>query len=178
MIASRAIGGMLLALALGSPVAATRAQVLQPSQCRAAETVVYSCRFGASVGSLCGSKGKLSYRFGPAGRAAIDIASDAKWSNVRTGTVIGGGGGRQNYARFNRDGYDYVVFEATAGQLTDVPGKRWSGIHVQQGDKDVSTLECKGRATLLRGGFSDLSRFKPAGVEDTEDTDPRFDMWF
>lgn len=165
-----------LALAVGSSVAARRAGS-QPSQCRTGENVVYSCRFGAAVGSLCGSKGKLSYRFGPPGRPAIDIASDARWSNVRTATITGSGG-FQHHIRFTRDGFDYIVFYAIAGQYAEVPNKSWSGIHVGRGDRDVRDLACRGRPTMPPPGLGDLDRFLPAGVPSIEEPDDRYNMWY
>jgi hypothetical protein len=121
------------------------------TQCRAGETVLYSCRFGRAVGSACLGAPGIHYRFGPPGRPAIDIANDAQWSNVHIGFVIGGGGGHQTHIRFTAGRHHYIVFEGQAGQLTDIPGRRWSGIAVLAGDDGrniVATHECRSRPIL------------------------------
>jgi hypothetical protein len=161
-------------LTLMAPAAAPVPAAPSPvpaSQCRAGEKIVYTCGFGKSVGSICANGGKLHYRYGPAGRPAIDIASDAKWSNVRRGFIVGGGGGSQRHLRFTRDGHSYVVFWGVGGQYTQVPGKTWSGIHVSEGKTDLATLRCK-RAASPSDDWEDLAYDAP------EEDDPQFEMWF
>jgi len=161
--------GLALTLAAPAAVPVTAAPSPTPaSQCRAGETVVYTCGFGKSVGSVCSGGGKLHYRYGPAGKPDIAIASAPDWSNVRRKVVVGGGGGSQPYLRFTRADYSYVVFWGTAGNLTERPGKLWSGIHVRRGDKDLATLSC-------RGGAHPVGRITDAVPEDT---DLSFDMWY
>lgn len=82
--------------------------------------------------------------------------------------MVGGGGGSQPYLRFTRADYSYVVFWGTAGNLTERPGRLWSGIHVRRGDKDLATLSC-------RSGAHPVGRIPDAVPEDT---DPGFDMWY
>ena len=159
-----------LALMLAAPAAApvTAAPGAPASQCRAGETVVYTCGFGKSVGSICSGGGKLHYRYGPPGKPDIAIASTGDWSNVRRKVVVGGGGGSQPYLRFTRADYSYVVFWGTAGNLTERPGKLWSGIHVRRGDKSLATLSCG-------SGAHPVGRIPDAVPEDT---DPGFDTWY
>lgn len=162
-----------LALVLAAPAAApvTAAPAGPVSQCRAAEIVVYTCGFGKSVGSICANGGKLHYRYGPLGKPAIDIASDGKWSNVRRGFIVGGGGGSQRHLRFIRGDHSYVVFWGVGGQYTQVPGATWSGIHVSEGKTDLATLRCK-RAASPSNDWEDLAHDAP------EEDDPQFEMWF
>ncbi|MDC7811169.1 hypothetical protein [Sphingomonas koreensis] len=160
-----------LALMLAAPAAAPVTAAPSPapaSQCRAGEAVVYTCNFGKSAGSVCSGGGKLHYRYGPPGKPDIAIASTPDWSNVRRKVVVGGGGGSQPYLRFTRADYSYVVFWGTAGNLTERPGRLWSGIHVRRGDKDLATLSC-------RSGAHPVGRIPDAVPEDT---DPGFDMWY
>ena len=159
-----------LALVLAAPAAApvVAAPSTPAGQCSAGETVVYSCGFGKSVGSVCSGGGKLHYRYGAPGKPDIAIASAPDWSNVSRKVVVGGGGGSQPYLRFTRADYSYVVFWGTAGNLTVRPGRLWSGIHVRRGDKDLATLSC-------RSGAHPVGRIPDAVPEDT---DVSFDMWY
>lgn len=155
----------------GSAPLTTAPSPAPASQCRAGEKIVYSCGFGKSVGSICASGGKLHYRYGPAGRPAIDIASNGAWSNVRRGFIVGGGGGSQQHLRFIRGDHSYVVFWGVAGQYTQSPGTTWSGIHVSEGKADLATMRCK-RAAWPSDDWEDLARDAP------EEEDPQFEAWF
>ena len=92
--------------------------------------------------------------------------------------ITGGGGGYQNHVRFTVADHDYVVFEAVAGELTDVPGKRWSGVYVQRGEKHLATLTC-GRERTTAGDLRLVEDLAPANARDSlEEDDPRFEAWF
>lgn len=163
-----------LLFALVAPAAAPVTAAPPPapaSQCRAGEKIVYTCGFGKSVGSICANGGRLHYRYGPAGRPAIDIASTRDWSNVRRGFIVGGGGGSQRHLRFTRGDHSYVVFWGVAGQYTQSPGSTWSGIHVTEGKTDLATLRCK-RAAWPSDDWEDLASDAP------EEEDPQFEAWF
>lgn len=162
------LAGLPLMLAAPAAVPVTAAPGAPVSQCRADETVVYTCGFGRSLGSVCSGSGKLHYRYGPSGKPDIAIASADDWSNVHRKVVVGGGGGSQPYLRFTRADYNYVVFWGTAGNLTERPGRLWSGIHVRRGDKDLATLSCG-------SGAHPVGRIPDAVPEDS---DLSFDMWY
>jgi len=173
-MAVRALSLAGLSLTLAAPAVAplTAAPSSAPaSQCRAGEKTVYSCSFGKSVGSICANGGKLHYRYGPAGRPAIDIASNGEWSNVRRGFIVGGGGGSQRHLRFIRGDHSYAVFWGVAGQYTQSPGATWSGIHVSEGKTDLTTLRCK-RAAWPSDDWEDLAQDAP------EEDDSQFEAWF
>lgn len=160
-----------LVLTLAAPAAAPVIAAPSPtpaSQCRAGESVVYTCTFGKAVGSVCSGGGKLHYRYGAPGKPDIAISSTPDWSNVSRKVVVGGGGGSQPYLRFTRADYSYVVFWGTAGNLTVRPGRLWSGIHVSRGGKDLATLSC-------RSGAHPVGRIPDAVPEDT---DVSFDRWY
>lgn len=162
------IAGVALVLAAPAAAPVTAAPGGPASQCRGTEKTVYSCSFGKAVGSVCAGGGGLHYRYGPLGKPDIAISSTRDWSNVRRGVVAGGGGGSQPYLRFTRADYNYVVFWGTAGNLTERPGKLWSGIHVRRGSKALATLSC-------RSGAHPVGRIPDAVPEDT---DPSFDAWY
>ena len=169
---------LLAALAGAASARAPTSSSTAGTQCRAGETVLYSCSFPGGQGSVCAAPGRIAYRYGPAGRPAIDIASEPGWKNIHMGRIVGGGGGYQNHVRFTAAGHDYVVFEAVAGELTDVPGKRWSGIHVQRADDELATLTC-GRERATAQDLRRAEDFAPAGTRDRiEEDDPRFAAWF
>ena len=153
------------------------------TQCRAGEAVIYSCSFGRSVGSVCGSAGAVHYRYGPAGTPSLDLASAADWSNVHVGSVHGqGAGGYQEHVRFSNNATHYVVFSGADGELADHPGRTYSGIAVLQGakgEKTLATLSCAGHARMPES-LTDAVRARgtdAAGPAD-EETDGPFDAWF
>lgn len=174
------VGAVVLAVLAGA--APAQPQPARPassaSHCAAEETVIYSCAFGRKHASVCGAPGRVAYRFGRLGRPEIAIASAPDWKNIHTGRITGGGGGYQNHVRFTVANHDYVVFEAVAGELTEVPGKRWSGVYVQRGEKHLATLTC-GRERTTAGDLRLVEDLAPANARDSlEEDDPRFEAWF
>ena len=155
------------------------------SQCRAGEVVIYSCRFGTAsrpaIGSVCGGTQSVHYRYGPAGRPALDIASAPDWRNVHVDGVRGQGGGFQDHVRFTSGETHYIVFRGEDGSLASRPGRTYSGIAVlagPQGERALATLACRGGATIaadLTGAVIDRA---PPGAELGEETDGPFDAWF
>ena len=167
------------------PGEAARIATVRGTQCRAGETILYSCRFGRAVGSACLGAPGIHYRFGPEGRPAIDLANDADWNNVHIGFVTGGGGGHQSHVRFTAGRHHYIVFESQAGPLTDIPGQRWSGIAVLAGDDGLNTIalhECRSRPTMAGDWRFGLRRHLPAYLRDTDARDEvvggPFDAWY
>ena len=168
---------LLPAVPADAPAASVRGR--PATQCRPAEVVLYSCRFSRAVGSVCLDGKTVHYRYGPAGRPEIDIAGDDGWTNVHFNTTVGGGGGRQHHVRFTAGRYDYVVYEAVGGGLTEVPGRRWSGINVARDGRDLALLECPGPARLHPDGWDLLFERAPASARDRLlDGDPRFEGWY
>ncbi|QNA85625.1 hypothetical protein G4G27_17765 [Sphingomonas sp. So64.6b] len=168
----------ILLLGALAPPGATTKRADRASQCGATETIVYSCRFRRAVGSVCASKNAIHYRYGPPNRPAIDLVTDRKWSNIRLGTITGGGGGQESI-RFTAGRYHYIVFKGVGGQYTDVPGKTWSGIHVSRDGKQVSTQQCPGTATIAGDWTAPIYAAAPESVRGTlDDGDARFQMWF
>lgn len=153
------------------------------NHCRADETILYACRFGKALGSVCGAPGKLHYRFGRPGRAGMDIASAPDWSNIRLGHVIGQGGGHQTHVRFSRGNVHYIVFEGVDGSLASRPGRRYSGIAVVQGangERELATLTCRGSAILHRDFGEGVAGYAPSGdpARLAEQADGPFDGWY
>ena len=151
-----------------------------PSLCAAGERVVYSCAFPRGTGSVCAGHDRLHYRFGKAGHVDVDIVNAPDWSNVHTGTVVGQGGGSQSHIRFSSGQIHYIAFAGEMGALSDHPGRRWSGIAVQQGakgEKTLATLDCKAGATLAADGLVGALAAFASGPSEEEQGGP-FDAWF
>jgi hypothetical protein len=146
--------------------------------CRRSERVIYACNFGDRRVAVCATDNRLSYRFGDARRTDLEIDSRPGHVRAHTGGVVGGGGGRQEHIRFSNNGYQYIVHSMVAGNLTDVPGKRISGVTVVHGETGASpilrTLNCSQTgAHQSMDGFNAL----PAGTF-TPETDETWQAWW
>ena len=191
--AHRIFGLFVLALAaapsssMQAPAAPAevRARMLAGTQCRAPELVLYSCRFGRAVGSVCASGGTIRYRYGPPGDPEIEIVSASDWSNIFVGAVTGQMGGHQSHVRFARGDHHYILFEGVDGAAARNPGREYSGIHVASGAdgaRQLAHLECRGRPILLGDFTSVLADHAPPAVRDrgvqVETPGGPFDAWF
>jgi len=101
--------------------------------CRRHETRIYACDFGDRRVAVCAAENRLSYRFGTDRRTDLEIDSRPGQVRAYAGGVVGGGNGYQNRIRFTNNGYQYIVHSMTAGDLTDAPGARSSGVTVIHG---------------------------------------------
>ncbi len=148
---------LLAATVSVQPGAIASSRTQSASQCLAGESVVYSCRFGSRIGSVCAGGGGAHYRFGKPGRAEIDIASAADWSNVRIGMVTGQQGGSQHHIRFTQGDSHYIVYHGVDGQLADRPGRTYSGVTQvlgPNGEWEGNSWNCK-RGAQIDPGFED-----------------------
>jgi hypothetical protein len=167
-----------------APAAHIRPTAAQQGHCRAGETVVYSCRFGRATASVCAENhsgpGRISYRFGPLGKAPeLAISSTPDWSNVHIGKITGGGGGFQNHMRFSAQGHEYIVFEAVNGNLTTQPGYRRSGISVWRGETEFPPRACSIQTGGTTGTLENVWKFvPPASRASVEEGDKQFEAWF
>lgn len=152
------------------------------TQCHPDETVIYSCRFGKSLGSICGSAHSVHYRFGPAGKPALDLANKPDWSNVHVGYVRGqGAGGYQEHIRFTNGDTHYIVYRGQNGELADDPGHTYSGIAVlagQDGGLTLATLSCAANAVISGSMNEDVSLRAPDDLDISEIEGGPFDGWF
>lgn len=148
--------------------------------CAGGETVVYSCRFGTKLGSVCAGQGRVHYRFGAKGRPEMALSSQPDFGNVHVGMVTGQQGGRQRHVRFTSGVTHYVVFEGVDGQLADRPGRTYSGIAVLSADREQATLSCRGGATITPGFTVSVIAQAPAERRTALEETPGgpFDAWF
>lgn len=178
----RAATAILLAALTGSTgdvlAAPGPARPASTGHCRDGEAVVYSCRFGAKTGSVCLGTKSIHYRFGPPGRPEIDLASLPDWSNVHT-LELYSQALAQKHVRISRGPISYVVYFGEAGQLSEVPGKRISGITVMRGtDRILGELACPGGGSFAPGPFGKIRDAAPASWEAGEASGGTFDGYF
>lgn len=186
MVKAAAIFAMMLAAAplayapasTGDTGAKTQAA---PNLCKANEQPLYSCNTGRRIGSICGDKDRVVYRFGTAQRVELELTPTPQWDNVRVGTVVGQGrGGFQEHVRFSSGPYHYVLYHGQNGELTDTPGHIYSGISVLKGQRTLSSLSCTAPAFVAPGLSDQIRSRAPAHIGDmlTEEEGSFFDGWF
>jgi hypothetical protein len=131
------------------------------SQCTNTESVLFTCRSGKNVISVCASQlstdaGLVQYRFGPEGAPDIRLPLAAQdwrtWTRAGMLTYAGGGGA---YVAFTNAPYRYVVYTAI--------GRGWgekSGVAVEKNGKLASNFPCMqepvselGPDLFSKGGF-------------------------
>ncbi len=155
------------------------ARAAVPSLCAGGERVVYSCRFGAKIGSVCLGKSSLHYRFGPAGHAAIDVASAPDWRNIHQGGNRSQGGDNQDSIRFTNGNTHYVVHQDETGSLNETPGRTFSGIEVlrgAKGEQSLASLSCRARSRFNLEAFDAIADAAPKNWDSNETPGGPFDM--
>lgn len=164
----------------GSVAKPARHRAMPPaSLCHAGERVVYTCRFGAKLGSVCLGRNSLHYRFGPQGKPELHIASAPDWSNIHTGGNRSQAGLNQDYIRFTNGQTHYVVHVDETGSLNETPGRRSSGIEVLQGpsgERTLASLACKSKAPSNWSVGADLYKAAPKDWDGTELPGGPFEM--
>ncbi|MBB3860149.1 hypothetical protein GGQ88_001410 [Novosphingobium hassiacum] len=173
-----AFAGLLAAS--GSVATPARPRPAPPaSLCSGGERVVYSCGFGAKIGSVCLGRSSLHYRFGRLGRPELAVASTPDWRNIRTGGNRSQGGLNQDYIRFTNGLTHYVVHVDETGSLNESPGIRSSGIEVLRGasgERQIASLACKTSARFNREAFDALQTAAPQDWVGTETPGSPFEM--
>ena len=147
--------------------------------CAGGERVVYSCRFGTKLGSVCLGRNALRYRYGKPGKPEIEVSSTPEWSNIHTGGNRSQGGLNQDYVRFTNGQTHYVVHVDETGSLNENPGRRSSGIEVLQGDAAPATiagLSCRSRSGFRTDAWLALNRSAPEDWDGAERPGGPFEM--
>lgn len=112
-------------------------------RCAAGERPVYACAFKSGAVSVCATDRRVTYRHGAFGKTDLTITSTGADGHAHLDTQRGPGqGGQQTSLRFSNAGYDYIVYAATGGADTAVPGRHWSGLVVMKAGQEVSSVEC------------------------------------
>jgi hypothetical protein len=151
-----------------SSVSGTLAAKVGPaSHCARGEQVLFSCRLGRKLVSVCSTGDTYTYRYGEPAKPEIEIRSNGDDGKAYQNNVVGGGHGSENTIRFVRNDYSYIVSSGEAGVLTDVPGKRWSVLNVEKGHEVVARHECQ-----------NVSPQDKMLSELPDDPDEHFNQWY
>lgn len=142
---------------------------VEGTHCAPSERIVYSCEFSKqAVVSVCEGSGELAYRYGPLGKPDLQLVSDGGYGNVSFGWLRGQGNGFQKSLRFANGEYSYTVYSAVAGDLSDIPGRRTSGLVVTKGTEAVLS----GKLCPFKGAQQDSANFSGNLIENVpEDSD-------
>lgn len=139
------------------PVTAATAQTANTAQasfCTSEESVVFACRTGGKMVSVCASKsagpnrGYLQYRFGkPDSAEPLELIvpeSHLPPPKVATGESVPFSGGGGSWLRFAKAPVAYTVYSGVGkwGPKGEVRTK--SGIVVERQGKAIATLKCAG----------------------------------
>ena len=146
---------LLMPLLGGSP--SVRAQTAPPrtSFCTSSESVVFACRTGAKMVSVCASKdagpgrGYLQYRFGrPDSADPVELALPeakalpTKAANGGSESYSGGGGA---WLRFSKGNVAYTVYSGIGNWGPKGEKRIKEGLLVERGGKQVANLACTGK---------------------------------
>ena len=110
--------------------------------CTADETPIYTCDFGAKRVAVCSKGDTFTYRYGPAARAELVLTRTVGQPGLVQDGITGGGGGSQTSLTFSEGDYDYTVYSAVYGELTEIAGQTSSGLAVQKGREEPVARVC------------------------------------
>ena len=140
--------------------AAPAADAAPESFCSARESIVFACRSGAKLVSVCASadisasSGYLQYRFGKPGAGAIELTlpkDERAPSASATGENVGFSGGGGSWLRFRNGNHSYVVYSGIGRWGEDGQTLEKEGIRVENQGKTVADLQCSGPLTSELG---------------------------
>jgi hypothetical protein len=142
----------------------------QASFCAPQEEVVFACRTGAKLASICASRdasatrGYVQYRFGkPDSRQSLELALPEDRPappKAATGESVAFSGGGGAWMRFRKGGFAYVAYTGIGRWGPNGETREKAGIVVEQAGKAIATLKCSGRPVSLLGP----AWFEKAGV--------------
>ncbi len=128
----------------------------QSSFCTPLETVVFACRTGEKMVSVCASgatspgKGSLQYRFGkPDSTDPLDIAlpsGDVAPSKAATGAGVPFSGGGGAWLRFASGAHAYTVYSGIGKWGPNGETREKNGLVVERDGKRIASLKCAGDA--------------------------------
>lgn len=129
--------------------------------CTDKETVVFACRTGAKLVSVCAPRqatratGYLQYRFGkPDAPDALELAlpeGEQPAPKAATGESVPFAGGGGSWLRFRKGAYAYVVYTGIGKWGPRGETREKSGIVVERAGKEVAHLTCADGTQSLLG---------------------------
>jgi hypothetical protein len=144
------------------------------TQCKAGETIVFSCSTGSRILSICASKdlsknsGYMQYRYGPEGKPELSFPETLRHpAGIFTpGTLMFSGGGGA-YVKFSKPPYTYTVFSAI-GNFGRNGGKATvQGVAITKSDAEFANIACRSDSNLV-GGELGPDFFEKAGLKEPE----------
>lgn len=121
------------------------------------------------MASVCQTGKTITFRFGSPENRTIQVTSDGQDGRSHQFYIRGGGrGGFSRGLRFSQDGLEFIPFVGMAGELTDVHGKKWSGLEIQKNHVSLATHRCK----VTKRDDIDIPSFVP------EETDKSYLVWY
>ncbi len=124
----------------------------QASFCTAAETVIFSCRTGGKMVSVCASKdagkddGYVQYRFGkPDSREPLELVlndNEQPARRVAAGETVPFSGGGGAWMRFFKGQLTYTVYSGIGKWGPNGEPREKAGLVVEQSGKRVAVLKC------------------------------------
>lgn len=162
--------------ALGAQTSAARASDKQNSFCSPMEQVVFSCRTGAKLVSVCASKdasrtkGYMQYRFGkPDSTEPLEmILPEAQIlpSKSATGDNVPYAGGGASWLRFSKGGYSYTVYSGIGRWGPKGETQEKNGLLVERSGKRIANLKCNNEpASELGPDFFEKLKIQGNGQE-------------
>jgi hypothetical protein len=136
----------------GAQTTASRASDKQNSFCTPMEQVVFSCRTGAKLVSVCASKdasrtkGYMQYRFGkPDSTEPLEMIlpeGQIVSNKAATGDNVPYAGGGASWLRFSKGGYSYTVYSGIGRWGPKGETQEKNGLLVERSGKQVANLKC------------------------------------
>lgn len=148
-----------------SRTALTALLLVAPAQLHAEE--IFRCSFGAREVSVTQDGGRLTYRFGRAGRPELTLTGDARSGNLFYHRTLYARGEDQTL-RFGNGGYSYVIFNGWSAPNRNLEGARdFSGLLILRGMRVIRRLNCReGGDFIERPIFSTLPQDQENRVPD------------
>lgn len=148
----------------------------QTSFCTPLETVVFACRVGAKLVSVCAStdaapnRGYLQYRFGkPDSRDPLELSLPEAWvapDKAATGETVMFSGGGGAWLRFGKSPFSYVVYTGIGRWGPGGATAEKQGIVVERAGKAIANLKCADAPTSELGPeWFDKTGVKNGGEE-------------
>ena len=143
----------------------------QASFCAPQEEIVFACRTGAKLVSICASRdasatrGYVQYRFGkPDSREPLELLLPEDRpvpSKAVTGESVPFAGGGGAWMRFRKGAFAYVAYTGIGKWGPNGQTREKAGVAVEQAGRMVANLKCSGRPASLLGP----DWFEKAGVQ-------------
>lgn len=124
----------------------------QSSFCSSTEQVIFSCRTGAKLVSVCASKnagrnkGYLQYRFGePDSTAPLEMMLPEDQvipGKSANGDLVPYAGGGASWLRFNKGQYSYVIYTGIGRWGPKGETREKQGLLVERSGKRIANLKC------------------------------------